>query len=233
LLSPLDGRQQKKRKSYLRKEISSIMAHSYFGRRMPLILMLLGGIILSSLTGAVNSFASGTAAPAQATTSIGNGTAGQTEPNSPGPAVVKPLVASQIITGCVRNASASTSLSLGGRSIRPGEILTIPGTGVCSPGDDTISWNMQGQDAPKKITGYVASNGTTVGSGFTVTHNSPGHWTINCPAGTFPGVSIPFFQSFGSLAITSWVASSNGSMTVDVNTGNTDTIFWFIIQSLA
>lgn len=208
------------------------MAHLYFGRRMPLILMLLGGIILSSLTGAVNSFASGaTATPAQATTSIGSGAVGQPAPNSP--AVVKPLVASQVITGCVRNAAASASLSLGGRSIRPGEILTIPGTGVCSSGDNTISWNVQGQDAPKKITGYVGSNGTTVGTGFTATHNSPGHWTINCLAGTFPGVSIPFFQSFGSLAITNWVASSDGSMTVDINTGNTDTTFWFIIQSLA
>ncbi len=202
-------------------------------RKMMIILMLLTGTLLVNLFSGGNASTSAvTAANAQTAANF------ETSPSNfkGGPVVTKPLAAPQVITGCVRNVTTSTKIILGGRNIKPGELLVIPATGVCDVSETILSWNVQGpagHDAPRKITGYVFPDGIFRGTGFTVTHNSLGHWTISCPAGTFPDVPIPFFQASGPLTISSWISYTDGSFTVDVNTNNINISFWFIIQTLA
>lgn len=91
-----------------------------------------------------------------------------------------------------------------------------------------------GQNALKVVSGIVMADGSIgAGSGFTVTRNSTGVYTVNWPQWTFPGGThaVPNVQSYNAITIPSYWTATDGSGAFTVNTGR-DTIFWFTITEV-
>jgi hypothetical protein len=108
-------------------------------------------------------------------------------------------------------------------------------TGITGPTGATGATGPQGpagKDA-KTIAGYVADpNQVFVSAPCTVTHDTSGNYTITCPPGTFPGLSVPFVETYGgAVLINSWGASGDGSISISVG-GQSGKTFWFNIVGI-
>lgn len=81
------------------------------------------------------------------------------------------------------------------------------------------------------INGFVDPDGSIfTGSGFTVTRNHAGNYTINFPAGSFTAFPITTFQSYWYTATPTAggiVLNSDGSASMTVDFGGIDTYFMF------
>ena len=76
--------------------------------------------------------------------------------------------------------------------------------------------------------GGVNGLGIYAGTGFTITTNSPGNYTINFPAGTWNCYPIATFQSFFGAPPADIQFASGDGLTWTVDFGGSDTTFDFI-----
>jgi hypothetical protein len=87
-----------------------------------------------------------------------------------------------------------------------------------------------GTSALKIVSGYIDAT-NLLGTGFTVVRLANQRYTVSWPAGTFPSVAIPMVSGFGgSVGLSNWTASGNGSGTFTTATSN-GTI-WFTITEI-
>jgi hypothetical protein len=144
-----------------------------------------------------------------------------------------------IISGCVSS-----------QQMKGQHVLTLLDTTqatACQHGQTLITWNQtgpqgvpgvkgdtgpQGPPGPAALAGIVLADGTKgEGSGFTVTRNNPGNYTVAWPTGTFSNFSVPVVTSVQNHIapdIQSYaIASSAGTFTVDF--GGIDTSFTFAV----
>jgi hypothetical protein len=88
-----------------------------------------------------------------------------------------------------------------------------------------------GVNALKLLSGYIDPS-HTLGQGFTVQRLPNEQYTVTWAAGTFPSVAVPMVSTFGgTVALSNWSASGNGSgaFTTVINAGNT---IWFTITEI-
>ena len=191
-----------------------------YGFRVPLVgaVLFLGGAGVSYATGLV-----GTAPPAttviQACANPGNGNLRMVANNQ---------------TDCHANETAVTWNAQGnaGPAGPAGPAGAVGPAGPAGPKGDTGATGPAGAGLAKVIRGgtYGGVNGLGVyaGTGFTITTNSPGNYTINFPAGTWSCYPIATFQSFFGAPQANIQFASGDGLTWTVDFGGNNTTFDFI-----
>jgi hypothetical protein len=133
-------------------------------------------------------------------------------------------------------------------------VLTLLDTAqapTCQPGQTLITWNQAGPQGPTgargpqgapgaagppgpaAVAGIVLPDGTTsgLGSGFTVTRNTPGNYTVSWPPGTFADAAVPVVTSVQSSIAPNIqryaIGPTAGTFVVDF--GGVDTSFTFAL----
>lgn len=113
----------------------------------------------------------------------------------------------------------------------------VGGSSLSISGPATIAGTITGGNLVS-INGFVGANGTiNSGTGFTVSLNSPGNYTLGFPAGSFnpaafPIISVqPYAAAGGSAAIIGVETLSDGSANIEVFFTGGNTAFFFMVNT--